>query len=84
MSHSKMTKRGSSLYVEKWNPKAKKYINICSLCGDSGYSPTIDCDGFCDSFENRAIQCELKKVFSKALALDEYGRCSDCVSRQNK
>ena len=46
MSHSKVTKRGYSLYVEKWNPSAKKYINICAVCGHKGYSPVIERDEF--------------------------------------
>ena len=28
MSHSKTTKKGYSLYIEKWNPKAKKVGKI--------------------------------------------------------
>lgn len=48
MSHSKVTKRGYSLYIEKWNPSAKKYINICAVCGHKGYSPVIERDDFCD------------------------------------
>lgn len=41
MSHSKRTKRGYSLYIGSWNGSAKKYINICMLCGRRGYSPAI-------------------------------------------
>ena len=55
MSHSKMTKRGRSLYVEKWNPSAKKYINTCVLCGHKGYSPVIEQDYFCNTLEKKAI-----------------------------
>ena len=42
MSHSKTTKKGYSLYIEKWNPKAKRYINTCALCGKQGYNPSIE------------------------------------------
>ena len=46
MSHSKHTKRGYSLYIENWNRSAKKYINICCICGHKGYSPVIEQDDF--------------------------------------
>ena len=42
MSHSKYTKRGKSLYIEKWNPSAKRFINTCVICGAQGYNPSID------------------------------------------
>ena len=37
MSHSKYNKRGHSLYLDNWNPNAKKYINECKMCGYKGY-----------------------------------------------
>lgn len=80
MSHSKMTKKGYSLYIEKWNPKAKKYINTCTICGNRGYDPSIEQTGFIDDTERRAIYVELSKIFS-ALPLDDYGRCADCAKR---
>ncbi len=90
MSHSKKTKRGNSLYIESWNPSAKRFINTCALCGAKGYSPTIDEDGFvCDSsgkplhFEHRAIRAELQRAF-KPLPLDELGRCADCANAMDK
>ena len=83
MSHSKTTKKGFSLYIEKWNPKAKKYINTCMLCGKQGYNPTIESDGFVNSSERRAINSELTKTLSP-LSLDDYGMCSDCAKRINK
>lgn len=90
MSHSKYTKRGKSLYVESWNPTAKRFINTCVLCGAQGYSPTIDEDGFVydDSnkivnFEHRAIRIELKSIL-KPLPLDSLGRCTDCASKMDK
>lgn len=42
MSHSKHNKRGHSLYLDSWNPNAKKYINECKICGYKGYSPAIE------------------------------------------
>ena len=83
MSHSKHTKRGYSLYIEKWNSSAKKYINICKICGHSGYSPVIESEGFCDSLENEAIFAELTGTLTK-LELDELGRCSICAKIQDK
>ncbi len=44
MSHSKHTKRGYSLYLEKWDSAAKKYIHTCALCGCRGYSPALELD----------------------------------------
>lgn len=46
MSHSKYHKRGRSLYLDNWNPNAKKYINECKLCGNKGYSPAIEQSDF--------------------------------------
>lgn len=83
MSHSKYTKRGRSLYIENWNPYAKKYINTCTVCGYKGYSPAIEQDDFCQTTENKAIYEELTKTLCK-LELDELGRCKDCARVQNK
>ena len=85
MSHSKMTKRGRSQYIEGWNPSAKRFINVCALCGARGYSPSIDEDGFVYNdegriadFEHRAIREELRRVLSP-LSLDDDGLCEDCA-----
>lgn len=83
MSHSKHTKRGYSLYIEKWNSSAKKYINTCKICGHSGYSPVIKREDFRSSLENAAIYKELTKTLNK-LELDELGRCKDCAKIQDK
>ena len=73
-----MTKRGYSLYVERWNPDAKRFINTCKLCGHQGYSPSIEAEGFCDDYTRRAIYAELTKTL-KPLSLDELGRCETCA-----
>ncbi|MBR6650468.1 MAG: hypothetical protein IKL36_03565 [Clostridia bacterium] len=90
MSHSKMTKRGRSQYIEKWNPSSKKYINTCVICGAQGYKPSIEEDDFVreniyriDDLENAAIRSELKKIFLP-LPLDELNRCNDCAKRMDK
>lgn len=89
MSHSKKTKRGYSLYVENWNPAAKKFINTCALCGKQGYRPSIDAEGFADekngrvNFEHSAIRAELMSVF-EPLPLDEFGRCETCKKTMDK
>lgn len=88
MSHSKFTKRGKSLYIESWNPKAKRFINTCLICGKQGYSPSIDEEGFVRDggkvdYEHSAIQAELSKVF-RPLPLDELGRCPDCAAIMDK
>ena len=84
MSHSKKTKRGNSLYVNNWNPSAKRFINTCLVCGAMGYDPSIDEDGFIHpsadttDFEHRAIHAELTSI-CKPLPLDPLGRCEVCA-----
>ena len=75
MSHSKLTKRGYSLYIEKWNCPAKKYINTCILCGRQGYSPVIEDKDFCSTLENKVIYKELKRILRQSSAAsDVYKR----------
>jgi hypothetical protein len=83
MSHSKHTKRGYSLYIEKWNRSAKKYINTCYICGHKGYSPVIEQNDFGATPENKVIYKELSKTLCR-LELDELGRCKDCAKAQEK
>ncbi len=90
MSHSKRAKRGKSLYLDQWNPSAKRFINTCALCGAQGYRPSIEEDGFVYSeaktindFEHRAILSELTRVL-KPLPLDHLGRCPDCAKRMGE
>ena len=91
MSHSKYNKRGHSLYLDNWNPNAKKYINECSVCGHKGYSPAIEQPDFLSDTDkdpftfsvNKAIYEELTKTFS-ALELDELGRCETCARIQDE
>ena len=84
MSHSKYNKKGYSLYLDKWNPNAKKYINECRICGYKGYSPVIEQPHFCGDKDpflfsvNKAIYEELTKTFT-VLELDEFGRCKECA-----
>ncbi len=80
MSHSKHNKQGHSLYLEEWNPAAKRFINTCCLCGHQGYSPAVDEPDFATRVEyGRAIQRELRKTF-RPLPLDERGRCAVCAA----
>ena len=90
MSHSKYTKRGRSLYVENWNPDAKRFINTCAVCGAQGYSPTIDEEGFvfdkANNVNNRVhmvIRDELMTILDP-LTLDELGRCEQCAKIMDK
>ena len=78
MSHSKHTKRDYSIYIEKWNKSAKKYINTCAICGSKGYSPVIEYD----DFKDEVIYKELTKTLKK-MDLDELGRCEDCARVQD-
>ena len=64
MSHSKHTKRGFSLYIEKWNPSAKKYINTCALCGKSGYSPSLEEPEMIKAIPHRAGGADTQSDFS--------------------
>lgn len=82
MSHSKQTKRGYSLYVEKWDSSAKKYINTCAICGHKGYSPVIEQEDFCINSKNNVIYKELSRILCK-MQLDELGRCEDCAKVQD-
>ena len=83
MSHSKLNKKGNSLYIQKFNPETKKYINTCEICGCQGYNPSIDCNGLADEPIRRVMRNELKKTF-KMLALDDYGRCEICAKQMNE
>ena len=80
MSHSKMRKRGRSLYVASWNPRAKKFIVTCVHCGHQGFHPSILEDGFAKDRETRTIRAELTKIL-EPLELDEFGRCSTCAQQ---
>ena len=63
MSHSKHTKRGYSLYIENWNRSAKKYINTCCICGHKGYSPVIEQDDFCTTYEKKRFAQNCQEYF---------------------
>ena len=89
MSHSKTTKKGRSLFVEKWNAKSKNFINTCIICGKQGYNPSINDDGFVNvsnqvkNYEHSAIRAELTAIYSP-LPLDELGRCEICARITDK
>ena len=83
MSHSKLIKRGYSLYIEKWDASAKKYINTCAICGHKGYSPVIEQAEFQERFGNWVIYKELTKTLCR-MQLDSLGRCEDCAWVQDK
>ena len=77
MSHSKQTKRGHSLYIEKWSRGNLKYINFCAVCGTRGYSPYIAEEEF-----RRRHEVEFRELSAmmNELPLDELGRCADCAA----
>lgn len=80
MPHSKHTKRGRSLWLDKWNPAAKKYINTCAVCGARGYSPAIcEPDFAALQWENSVTAKELRAALPP-LPLDEAGRCETCAA----
>ena len=72
------------MYINNWNPSAKKYINTCLICGKQGYSPAIEEDDFIDGLERKVTYVELKKMFSSAVSLDSLGRCEECIKRMDK
>ena len=82
MSHSKLTKRGYSLYIEKWNTSAKKYINTCAICGQKGYSHVIEQAEFQESLNTWVIYKELTRTLRR-MKLDKLGRCEDCARVQD-
>lgn len=85
MSHSKYVKRGFSWYIECCNRSAKKYINICKICGHKGYSPVLDAEDFFDKnaeySQKKSIYQALSKTLPK-LPLDRLGRCEYCAEAQ--
>jgi len=84
MSHSKFRNKGQSLYIDNWNPAAKKYINQCYLCGRKGYSPAIEEKDFVNTLEHKTIYEELTRMFNSSLSIDSFGRCDECANRQDK
>ena len=83
VSHSKFRIKGQSLYLDKWNSAAKKYIHICYLCGRKGYSPAIEEEDFATTPGRKVIYTELTKTLNSALELDSFGRCAECAKRQD-
>ena len=78
MSHSKHTKRGYSIHIEKWHRSAKQYINTCSICGCRGYDPVIEDEDFKDHVTRDELIRTLRRMET-----DEYGRCCDCARIQD-
>jgi hypothetical protein len=78
VSHSKLTGRGRSLYLEKWNPSAQRFIVTCVHCARTGFRPEILEDDFAFSMERQAVLSELQRVL-KPLPLDAVGRCKVCA-----
>lgn len=88
MTHSKLNKQKFSLYIKKWNPSAKKYVNVCSICGREGYSPVILEEDFYDKSPNvlsekREIYKELTRILNQ-LPLDGVERCEVCAKVQDE
>ena len=85
MSHSKVTKNGKSLYIEKYNSATKNFINTCSICGKQGYKPSICDDGFINpsaqitNHSHSAMYNQITKCY-KQMAVDELGRCEICAN----
>ena len=78
MSHSKIEKRGKSLYLDTWNPSAKRFIVSCVSCGATGFSITVLKSDFGSSLEKEAIKRALERAM-QPLPLDAQGRCETCA-----
>jgi len=83
MSHSKMTRRGKSHYLESWNPSAKRFIVKCGLCGQVGFKPEVLEPSFSLTEKGRVTRRELEAVL-KPLAVNAAGMCESCVSVSTK
>ena len=81
MSHSKFTKRGHSYYVERFNPRAKRFIIECRLCGHTGFTPSVLSPDFASTLEMKAIRETLQSIL-EPLELDDLGRCPVCAAQQ--
>ncbi len=82
MSHSKVRKRGKSLYLDKWNKRAKKWVVQCVHCGFQGHSLAILEPDFADTHEKEVIRGSLRSVLAP-LELDAHGRCPSCTELQS-
>ncbi len=82
MSHSKLTKRGRSHYLEVFNPEAKRFVVQCVLCGTTGFAPGVLAPDFADSPVRKVVVLKLQEVL-EPLALNEAGQCEDCAGVAN-
>lgn len=80
MSYSKKRPQGRSLYLENWNPDARKYIVSCAGCGERGYCRTVEKSDFLATRKGRVIRDELSRLIS-VLELSDSGLCQDCSDR---
>ena len=78
MSHSKVSKKGKSLYLDVWNPSAKRFIATCVHCGATGFSPAVLESDFASTLERKAIRSALERAM-KPLPLNEKGQCESCA-----
>ena len=60
------------------NRSAKRYINICCICGHKGYSPVIEQDDFCITRENKAVYSKLSRTLCK---LEFKSRCGGLAEK---
>jgi hypothetical protein len=74
-----MRSRKDNWFVQ--NRYAKRFINICVMCGKQGYAPQIDHEGFAGNestvyhqFSRGKLKNMLRAYF-EPLAVDEAGRC---------
>ncbi len=80
MSHSKKRGQSKSLYLDSWNPAAKKYLVACGVCGKKGYKPTVAEFKTSESRRERMIFKELDRLFD-LLDLSKAGICRECCKQ---
>ncbi len=79
MSHSKRRQQGKSYYLDRVNPKAKKYLTNCTLCGHIGYDPRIDEGYYSEMDRNPHLKEEVTRLYDP-LQLNEEGLCENCAA----
>ena len=82
MSHSKHRKKEKSIYLDSWNPGAKKYIVNCVICGTKGYKLSLLEPDFEKTPLGKPIKDEIIKIYNP-LDLDENGLCDQCAEIKN-
>ena len=79
MSRSTKRQQGKSYYLDKVNPRAKKYLVNCSLCGHVGYDPKVDEGAYSEMERNNHLKEEVTRLY-EPLELNKEGLCENCAN----